>query len=239
MCLEDKKLIDAHIIPKSFFKSIKIDNQPLEIHTNKKGEYTKRSHAGIYDKTILCGDCETLFQRYDDYAQSLLLPDAKEEDYILGPDGKRVGYILKNIDYCNLKLFFLSVLWRASVSTREEFSKIDVGPFEKALRLMMQSDDPGDENVFSVIVNRFDDYLGKKFLIDPHNERFDDGINFCRFYLGAGYRVFIKVDKRSLPESNIFRFFILKTNQPLCVTINDLRTSEQELSVLKSTIGKN
>jgi len=236
MCLENKKLVDAHIIPKSFYKSIKTDNQPLEIHTNKKGEYTKRSHTGIYDKTILCSGCEKLFQRYDDYAQNLLLPDAKEEDYILDPDGKRGGYKLENIDYHDLKLFFLSVLWRASVSIREEFSKIDVGPFEETLKTMIQEDNPGDLNEFSITITRFDDYFGKNFLLNPHPTKLN-GINYYIFYLGAGYKIYIKVDKR--PLLGELATIILKPNQPLYIPFNKNFTASKELNIFREILKKN
>jgi len=236
MCFGNNILVNAHIIPASFYRYLKrSDIRPLEIHTNVRGEYKKKSHIGIYDKNILCKNCEKIFQRYDDYAQHILLPDFKEKHYILNNSGKKVGYNMENVNYDLLKLFFMSLLWRASVSIRKEFSRINVGPFEEALRSMIQDGNPGDENVFSVIVSRFDDYLGKNFLLDPHNEKFD-GINFCRFYLGAGYRVFIKVDKRTLPKSNIFRFFILKPNHPLHITIHSLLPSSKELGVLKKVI---
>jgi len=236
MCFQDNPLIDAHIIPASFYRYLKRgDTRPLEIHTNVKGEYKRKSHIGIYDKNILCKDCEEIFQRCDEYAQRILPPDFKENNYITDNSGKKVGYKMENVNYNLLKMFFISLLWRASISTRKEFSRINIGPFEEALRFMIQIGDPGDENVFSVIVSRFNDYLGKHFILDPHNEKFD-GINFCRFYLGAGYRVFIKVDKRPLPESNIFRFFILKPNHPLYVTIHSLLPSSKEFGILKKVI---
>ena len=105
MCLKDKKLINAHIIPESFWRYMKPDERPFEIRSSNKGEYKERSHIGIYDKTILCGNCEQLFQIYDDYAQFILLPDPKKEDYISGPSGKIEGYKIENINYSNLKLF--------------------------------------------------------------------------------------------------------------------------------------
>ena len=84
MCLQNKEGVDSHIIPASFYRFIKDgSNEPLEVRPLEEGKYKKRSHTGIYDRTILCGDCEKLFQDYDDYAQKLLLPDPKEAEFIL------------------------------------------------------------------------------------------------------------------------------------------------------------
>lgn len=236
MCLENKKGVKAHIIPESFYRYIKVDNPFLEIRSSKKGKHKKRSYTGIYDNTILCADCEKLFQNFDNYAQSLLLPDFKKKDYILDSFGKERGCKLDNINYKYLKLFFVSVLWRASISNREEFSKVDVGPFEKILRKMIQQENPGDEDAFSITITRFNDYLGKKFLLNPHKTRFD-GINYYIFYLGAGYKVYIKVDKR--PLTGVLSKLILKPSQPLDILIMDDFSKSKEIEVLKMIVKNN
>jgi len=236
MCLEDKKLIKAHIIPEGFYRYIKTDSRPLEIRSNIKGEHKKRSYIGIYDNTILCGDCEKLFQRYDNYAQSLLLSDPGEEDYIINTEGRKRGYKLENVNYHNLKLFFLSVLWRASVSNRKEFSKIRTGPFEKILKKMIQENDPGNQDKFSITITRFDDYLGKNFLLNPHKTRID-GLNYYIFYLGAGYKLYIKIDKRPLPK--MLAAIALKPNQPLYIPFNKNFTESKELNILLDIINNN
>jgi len=53
MCFKNKTLINAHIIPASFYRYLKKGKtHPLEIHTNIKGEHKRRSCIGIYDKKI-------------------------------------------------------------------------------------------------------------------------------------------------------------------------------------------
>lgn len=236
MCSEDKKLIDAHIIPAGFYRYIKSDSPFLEIRSSEKREYKKRSYIGIYDNTILCSDCEKLFQKFDDYAQSILLSEPKEEDYILNPNGKREGCKLESINYKLLKLFFISVLWRASVSNRKEFSKVNVGPFEQVLKNMILELDPGDQDKFSITIMRFNDYLGKNFLLNPHRTRIN-GINYYIFYLGAGYKVYIKVDKR--PLSGVLAEIILKPNQPLYIPFKKNLSESKELEVLKNIVRNN
>lgn len=236
MCLEDRSLIKAHIIPASFYRYLKSDSRPLEILSSEKGKYKKRSRTGIYDNTILCEDCEKLFQKYDDYGQRILLPDPKEAEYVVNPKGEKEGYKLNNVNYDYLKLFFLSILWRASVSTIEAFSKIDVGPFEQELKKMIKKGNPGDQDTFSVTITRFNDYLGKNFLLNPHKTRID-GLNYYIFYLGAGYKIYIKVDKR--PLSGVLAAIILKPNQPFYIPFSKDFSKSKELDILKNIVRNN
>ena len=236
MCLDEKELVDAHIIPASFYRYMKPDSRPFEIRSSEKGECKKRSQTGIYDKTILCDDCEKLFQECDDYTQDLLLPDPKGAKYIVNPKGEKEGCRLDNVNYNYLKLFFLSVLWKASVSTRKEFSKINTGPFEQELKKMINGGDPGDQNTFSVTITRFNDYLGKNFLLNPHETRIDE-LNYYIFYLGAGYKVYIKVDRR--PLSGVLAAIILKPNQPFYILFNKDFSKSKELDILRNIVRNN
>ena len=76
LCLQDKKLIKAHIIPRAFFeymRPLESKNVPFDVLTNIEGKRNSISRIGIYDSNILCRECENLFQNYDDYGQNILL----------------------------------------------------------------------------------------------------------------------------------------------------------------------
>jgi hypothetical protein len=95
-----------------------------------------------------------------------------------------------------LKLFFLSLLWRASVSRHFFFRRVTTGPFERELRRMLLTGDPGAPEEFAVNLGRFDNptYAG---ILDPHLDRYE-GINYCRLYLGS-FVTYMKVDRRPPP----------------------------------------
>ncbi|MBU2579279.1 hypothetical protein KKA09_04170 [Patescibacteria group bacterium] len=239
-CLKDKKLIDAHIIPRCFFEAMrdKKDNRPFQLLSNTKNEYSQKLWIGLYDKNILCEDCEKVFQKYDDYACKALLSNIDESDYILDPNGNKIGYKLENVDYKKLKLFFLSVLWRASVSKRKEFKKVDIGrSFEDRLKAMVKNFDPGSTNDFLLVLRRFIDDLGKNFLMDPYKLRIDE-INFYRFYLGAGYEFHIKVDKRNLKKSDVLYLLALRSESLLYVPFRENLLSSKEFPILKDILNK-
>ena len=43
---------------------------------------------------------------------------------------QKIGYIVDNFEYSKLKLFFISMVWRASVSSHKYFNRISLGEFE-------------------------------------------------------------------------------------------------------------
>jgi hypothetical protein len=200
MCLHDKKLVDAHVVPRAFFEHMKSGDEFLEIRSSEKNFYPKKSYIGIYDNTILCEECERGFSSYDDYGQKFLIPDFQDKFLIKGSGGE-TAYLFPDVNYLKLKLFFLSVLWRASVSSRPEFSKIRLGPLADKLKKMILDRRVGEVDDFSIFASRFVDYFGKTGWMNPYILRITDGIKYCVFYLGVGYKIYIKIDKRPSPRN--------------------------------------
>jgi hypothetical protein len=192
LCKRDKKLVNSHVISKSFFE---IDPVDPRLVSNTDGTFPTRAPIGIYDTTLVCENCERLFSPFDDYAQRLLLADREAARAILH-ENEVIAYIYDSYDYVKLKLFFMSLLWRTSQSSHKFFRRIDLGPHEPLLRKALIDADPGDADFFAVILARFPKPLA---VLDPDNERLDD-VNFCRIYL-AEYVAYIKVDNRPTPES--------------------------------------
>ena len=109
-CGKNIKLIKAHIIPEGFFRLLRFGDKPPELHSNKEGVYPKKSPIGVYDKGILCSECDNAIGIWDNYAQDLLLNSFSESCALFQGDVK-LGYKIDKYDYEKLKLFFLSVLW--------------------------------------------------------------------------------------------------------------------------------
>ena len=89
---------------------------------------------------MLCQSCETKLSKWETYARGLLtggtLLQYRREGTITWVEG---------IDYSRFKLFQLSILWRAGVTTREFFSKVTLGPHAERLREMLLAEDPGEK----------------------------------------------------------------------------------------------
>lgn len=222
-CQTEQHLIKAHIIPAGFFRSIGDPSETLEIYTNKRGARPKRAPVGVYDKSILCRPCDNLFSPWDKHAQDVLLRNSVEHVAIY--DGPAlVGWTIKAFDYRLLKLFFLSLLWRASVSTHDFYRHVSTGPFEQELRTMIGDGEPGEPARFAVILARFD-APGYSAMLDPHPDRYD-GVNYFRFYL-AGFVAYIKVDRR--PPIDPLTDFVLRPDTPVTVLLRSARDGKDSL----------
>lgn len=229
-CGNDKRLIKAHIIPEGFFRRQRQGKKSLEIITNKAGEYDKKAPIGVYDQAIVCNDCENIWREWDDYAQKLLA-----EEPLNGQaryrDAKKIAYMVKDFDYKKLKLFFISILWRASVSSQSFFSRVSLGSFEKMAKEFITNNNPGDSEDFSVILSKFCHPLGKQSTMDPYQYK-KSGVNYCRFYL-AGYIADIKVDDKPTPMP--FSQITISENKPLYIICRDFRKSK-ELNLIKQLL---
>ncbi|MGR6859971.1 hypothetical protein ACU5EH_06265 [Aliivibrio salmonicida] len=196
-CNQDKKLIKAHIIPESFFIKMKSSDKQLKIITDISGVYPKKSPIGVYDKNILCRDCEDRFQKIDDYGYNVLIADIDKQ--IPYPDkGEIIGYKLNGIDNSKLKLFFISILWRASISKEVFYSKVNLGDLEKKAQDLIWQQFSGEPDDFSFVLARFDGGAeASKTMLDPHPEQWFN-VNYYRFYF-YGYVLYIKSDPSETP----------------------------------------
>jgi hypothetical protein len=216
------KGVDAHVIPKSFYNIDPEEKLPTKVYTNTQGRYSKRSPQGIYDKTILVEQGERMFSSWDDYGADILL-NRKDKFEPLHQVNKLVGYQLANYDYNQLKLFCLSVLWRASVSSDVFFSKVNLCPHEAIIRNALLTNNSGEPEWYSVCIAKWSDFKNGLGMMDPFRERFDH-VNYYRLYLES-YVVYIKVDKAKTPKGILA--IQLQPDSPLIITARELRASKE------------
>lgn len=201
-----------------------------------ENRFPKRRPIGSYEK-LLCKDCEQKLGVYDNYAQDLLLK--KSLDFFPNTD---LAYIIPHFDYFVLKSFFISLLWRASITKLEEFKLIDAGPYEFRLRDLIISDSVGGKDEFSIFITKFDSkneknkYISEKSILFPAKQRIDNALNYSVFYLSSGYKVYIKVDKRNTDE--LFIKLILKDAMPMVILRMDNFEDSPEYRILLN-IAKN
>lgn len=226
-CGKEKKLIKAHVIPEAFFRRLRDGQDPPRLLTNAEKSYPKRMPIGVYDSTILCAECEKLFGDWDNYAQDLLGVEPKDATQVV-ENGQVVGYEIYEYRYDLLKLFFISLLWRSSISTHRFYSRVALGSFEAIAKSFIERRDPGMPQDFSVTVAKFNHPHGQS-IFNPHHEKWDQ-VNYYRFYLGS-YVVYIKTDKRKAP--GLHARFMMKPGEPLHIIRRDLERSK-EMQLLRS-----
>lgn len=191
-CGKDKSLVDAHILPKAFYPQPTKVGPAVLLTTNE--ERPKRSPMGIYDKHVLCAECDRKLGVLDQHAIEHLLR---------APGRLAFEGHLKFYDDASprmLRLFIGSLAWRASISGQDAFDRVSLGPYEVLLHAMLYNDTI--EPRVSAVITEFD-MPEPPFIVNPMTSRID-GVNFLNIY-GARFHFYLKLDKRpiQLPLANL------------------------------------
>ena len=54
------------------------------------------------------------------------------------------AFVFSGLNYASFKLFQMSLIWRASISSRPELHRIDLGPHSEKIRKMLCDELPGE-----------------------------------------------------------------------------------------------
>jgi len=220
LCLEDKQLIAAHIIPESLYAPLRKDSKIPRMYSTEEGSFPKRSPTGIYDSGILYADCDNRIGDWDNYAQAVLLTplDRYGEPADLS---RQEVFVISDLDYDQFKLFFVSLLWRADQSSHPFFQGVDLGPWRERAREMILNADPGEPDEFGVFLVRYEHPLAVGTIYHPERTR-PEGINCYRFSLGS-YVAMLKVDKRPFDAS--LDSYLLRPRKELLVALFEYKES--------------
>lgn len=209
LCLDEKDALqkESHIIPKLFFRHIrkeqgekvkKFTSQDVKEGTSENGEIAPEE----YEHDILCSDCDQgiLNEGYEDYSAKCLndrnLSNSKKVNIegrdCISPEKAEAGRV---------KLFFLSILWRASISGREVYEEIQLPEDqEEKLRKMIYYNDSGSDNDFplSIYTYRGTDVLPESGIFKP--VALGDG----RFlFILNGFIINIDTQNKALPSFEV------------------------------------
>jgi hypothetical protein len=106
-----------------------------------KGKQSKRQKG--FTQRQLCDTCEGKFGAWESYFASLWFnPKTRARPTVLS------GAIIQipGLDYARFKLFHLSIIWRAGISSLEIFAAVTLGPHEAKIRQRLLQSDPGTPN---------------------------------------------------------------------------------------------
>jgi hypothetical protein len=214
--------IRAHIIPLSFYELDPLERLPSKIVSNVAGHYPRRAPIGVYDEGIVIDAGERHFSDFDKYTFKLLL-EQRDGLAEIRRGNELLGYELKEYDYRKLKLFLLSVLWRAAVSSQAFFSGVDLGPFEPTVRNLILTGDLDETDTFDSTLAVWTGDFGGVGMLGPERTRLEDR-NHYLLYIGR-YLAYIKVDKQ--PSRGIFKEICLHPDRPLQIIARDLQSSRE------------
>lgn len=176
---------------------------------------------------LLCGDCETKVSRFEDYARRVLIGGTELE---FRREGKVVT--VDGVDYMQFKLFQLSILWRAGVSTLQMFERVTLGRFEEELRRMLLEEDPGDEAKFGcVMFGLKEDNAGATtdVIVQPMRIRIDGHVCY-RFVFGGFMWVYFVSGRK---PTGSYKVGFLQQSGRLAFVIKNLFEAKSMLNFAK------
>ncbi|MCD9505793.1 hypothetical protein [Photobacterium phosphoreum] len=131
LCNEEAKLQMSHIIPRSLIKDVKDGDSQLHVFS-----YTSAPTYSNADpkELLLCKCCEQyISSNYEQYGTQLI---KRPKNIIKHND--RIEF--KEFDYKKWYLYYLSIIWRASISSLQEFVDIQLGGFNDILKECIKND---------------------------------------------------------------------------------------------------
>lgn len=183
LCLNDRELCDSHIVPEFLYGNLYNEDHKM-IGINGLGNRGwKTLQKGIREH-LLCIDCEQrLNDKYEKPFHKQWLVDLPLPDRIAQDAVHTAVY-----DYRAFKLFHLSILFRASVSSLPTFREVSLGVHEERIRKMLITESPGQEweypiLAFAVLNERGE--VEKRLISCPISGRYEGHIAYGQIYGGA------------------------------------------------------
>ena len=139
LCLQDRKLCNSHIVPEFLYSDLYNESRQMMGISGRGKKGWKPLQKGATEH-LFCESCEQHFENYmegpfkSEWCDKPRLPDPWPADHI---------EVIKIKDYAAFKLFHLSVVFRAGVSTLPTFSAVQLGQHEQRLRKLLLNRDAG------------------------------------------------------------------------------------------------
>lgn len=215
LCRHDREIRRSHIIPEFLYEAMYDEKHRFHVLSVIEDQKDWMEQKGLREP-LLCDDCETKISRFEDYGRRVLKGGAEFE---FQREGSAV--IVEGLDYRRFKLFQLSILWRAGVSTLDLFQHVKLGPFEENLRNMVLDEQPGKQEDFGCVMFGLKNGINAiaDLIVQPVRTRSDDGHCCYRFVFGGFQRVFFVSSK---PNTGSYSVGFLQESGRLCFVVKSV-----------------
>ncbi len=217
LCLQEKKLLkQSHIIPNFLYKEL-LKEDGFFVKANLKDLTKKPLYTGIFDRYILCKECDNnTLSKLEDYACKVLYGVKKIKGVTLRNEVNQHGVewtMVYGIDYRKFKLFLLSLLWRFSISSHEAYKYVNLGLHEEKIREMIFKNDPKDILDYPCSISSYRKHtdLSYKVISQPLKHHNENG-GICYSIIINGFIYNFHVSKNLTPDY-ISEIIINKNNE--------------------------
>ena len=138
LCKTESVLRNSHIVPEFLYETLYNDKHQV-VGINGVGPRGRELLQKGIREPLLCEQCEQFINEYCEKPFRSQWLETSPLPTTWGIDDIHWG----NFDYRSFKLFHLSVLFRASVSSLPTYEAVSLGPHEERIRMMIRARDPG------------------------------------------------------------------------------------------------
>ena len=214
LCLQEKELVNSHILPNFFYKHIWKNDKRLVLKNNPKIRTVK--YQGGVKEFLLCKDCDGIkISQLESYAKQIIIENENYEE-------RFDRFLFTDVDYHKFYLFQISLLWRMSVSSDVMFDDVRIGKYEENLRLSLLNENSSKINEFGCVIAKPINYpsdMNKAILKPVFTSK--DGINIYVLYMNGLVWMFFVSEHLFLAP---IQEFFLQRNSVLPI-VKDTRNS--------------
>lgn len=215
LCRESQQLKNSHIIPEFLYESLYDEIHRFHVLSINPDQDNSFKQKGIREP-LLCESCEQRFSVWERYA-SFVLKGGIE----ISCRGEGNRMYVSGLDYEKFRLFQLSILWRASVSTLQFFENVRLGRHEELLRRLLLGEDPGNPSRYGCLMFglKFENENFTQLIMPPERLKLS-GHTAYRFIFGGFMWVFLVASHDILPPLSSA---VLQQSGEALLTIKDIR----------------
>lgn len=180
LCGAASPLRRSHIYPEFLYDLAYDEKHRFEVVHLDQQAPDRMEQKGLRER-LLCGGCEQQIGRYERYASRVLFESGNSAWEL------RDGYaVQRGVDYRAFKLFLLSLLWRAGITSLAAFDQVELGAHEPHLREMLQREDPGKPGDYPTLLQVFTKHLDlmQGTLVPPVHRRVAGASTFTSIFAG-------------------------------------------------------
>lgn len=167
LCNTEKALIKkSHILPEFLFKKLFDPHHKLRkfdvIQMAKGNPRISKPSSGSYEGELLCNDCDNrILGQYETYISQVLGGHLTGNEKLNCKSIVNVHALrfveIENLNYQKTKLFLLSILYRAHISTNPEFKNVDLGIHAEKIRDIIFNNKHTEDLEYQISIVKFPD----------------------------------------------------------------------------------
>lgn len=196
LCQQDRKLCNSHIIPEFFYKALYDEKHRFIAYADDPNQKNEVLQLGIREE-LLCEDCEQILNKHETYAKQVLY-DGLHAQHDDRPD----AFVFQGLEYDKFKLFQLSILWRAGISTLAGFRAVTLGPHAETIRKMLIAQNPGEPYQYGCVMffTRTDMEVEQYIMMMPRAAKFVSHRGFLFLFGGIFWHYIVSKHSHLFPH---------------------------------------